>query len=150
MSAQERFDPMTTDDLAWVVAHEDVLHAFPWTHGNFLDALDAGYVMLVMRRDEVPVAYAVMLLVVDEAHLLNLSVIAGMQGRGLGQRFLRYLFGHARQNAATQFFLEVRPSNAPAIALYEKVGFVPVGRRKRYYPAENGGREDAILMRYEL
>lgn len=150
MSEDLSFDPMEEDDLDWVVDHERDLHAFPWTRGNFVDSLGAGYLAHVLRQGGERVAYAVMMLIMDEAHLLNLSVVRNRQGKGLGRALLARLFDLARQHGAHQLFLEVRPSNAPAIALYEACGCVPVGRRKRYYPAAEGGREDAILMRVGL
>lgn len=150
MSADERLEPMTESDLDWVVECEADLHAFPWTRRNFADSLHAGYDARVLRIDGEPVAYAVMFRVLDEAHLLNISVVRRMQNRGIGARLLGRLFAIAREQGARQMFLEVRPSNASALALYRRLGFEPVGRRKRYYPAVDGGREDALLMRIEL
>lgn len=144
------FEPMRDDDLPWVVERERELHAFPWTRGNFVDSLAAGYSAWVMRHGAEPVAYAVMLTVIDEAHLLNISVAREMQRGGVGGILLHHLVGEARRLGATQFFLEVRPSNAAALALYHRHGFVAVGRRKRYYPAADGQREDAIVMRRDL
>lgn len=144
------FAPMTERDLDWVVESEAELHAFPWTRGNFIDSLAAGYGAWVLHDAAQPVAYAVMLTVLDEAHLLNISVARSAQRAGVGGRLLRRLFDEARDRGASQIFLEVRPSNEPAIALYCRHGFEPIGRRKSYYPAKNGGREDAIVMRREV
>lgn len=144
------FAPMTDDDLPWVVENEGELHAFPWTSGNFADSLMAGYSAWVMRREEQRIAYAVMLTVVDEAHLLNISVAREAQRGGVGGVLLHHLFGEAQRLGCSQFFLEVRPSNEAALALYHRHGFVAVGRRKRYYPAPDGQREDAIVMRRDL
>lgn len=142
--------PMTELDLDWVVENEAELHAFPWTRGNFVDSLVAGYGAWILRDAAQPVAYAVMLTVVDEAHLLNISVARSAQRAGVGGRLLRQLFDEARERGASQLFLEVRPSNEAAIALYDRHGFEPIGRRRGYYPARDGGREDAIVMRREL
>lgn len=150
MSVGPRLDPMCEADLDWVAEHERDLHAFPWTRGNFADSLDAGYVARILRAGEDRLGYAVMLLVMDEAHLLNISVLRAHQNCGLGRTLLQELFVLAGERGATQMFLEVRPSNLPALALYRRIGFTPVGRRKRYYPALDGGREDALLMRIEL
>lgn len=141
-----RFRPMTGADLEWVITHEDALYPFPWSRGNFADALDAGYFCRIMTNDSGPAAYAVMMLILDEAHLLNLSVSHAAQGKGAGGALLAHMRASARAHGATQFFLEVRPSNASALRLYEKSGFTSIGRRRAYYPAENG-REDAIVMR---
>ncbi len=144
------YSPLSEADLEWVVENECDLHPFPWTYGNFVDSLAAGYSSWVMRVGGQPVAYAVMLLVLDEAHLLNISVARSRHGEGLGGAFLGHLFLEAKARGASQFFLEVRPSNTRALALYRRCGFTAVGRRKRYYPAADGGREDAIVMRLDL
>jgi ribosomal-protein-alanine N-acetyltransferase len=86
---------------------------------------------------------------VDEAHLLNLSVAAAWQRRGLGRQLLQHFIELARSYEARSLFLEVRPSNQAARALYADMGFRPVSVRRGYYPADSG-REDAILMVLEL
>ncbi len=149
MAGSAVLTPMTELDLDWVVENEAELHAFPWTRGNFVDSLAAGYGAWVLR-DAQPLAYAVMLTVIDEAHLLNISVARPAQRAGIGGRLLLQLFDEARERGASQFFLEVRPSNEAAIALYDRHGFEPIGRRRGYYPVRDGGREDAIVMRREL
>jgi [ribosomal protein S18]-alanine N-acetyltransferase len=146
---QRSYLPMGEADLDWVTLHEAELHAFPWTRGNFADSLNAGYSSWIQYTDGCPTAYAVLLLVLDEAHLLNISVLRDTQRRGHGAALLHYLCEQAHARGATQMFLEVRPSNTAALALYERSGFAPIGRRKGYYPAAVG-REDAIVMRRAL
>uniref|UniRef100_A0ABX1MYW9 [Ribosomal protein bS18]-alanine N-acetyltransferase n=2 Tax=Aromatoleum buckelii TaxID=200254 RepID=A0ABX1MYW9_9RHOO len=141
---------MSDGDLDWVVHQEGVLHAFPWSRGNFADSLAAGHSAWVMRVGGSLVAYAVMLMVLDEAHLLNISVARESQRAKLGTALLRHLLAEARRCGASQFFLEVRPSNSAALALYRSHGLQPIGRRKGYYALREGGREDAIVMRVEL
>jgi ribosomal-protein-alanine N-acetyltransferase len=141
-----RFAPMEESDLDWVMAQEARLHAFPWTRQNFTDSLDSGHSCHLVYDGASPVAYAVVFRVLDEAHLLNLSVASSEQGRGLGRRLLEFLMDEARRNDDRQYFLEVRPSNARALALYRHAGFVEIGRRTGYYPSP-GGREDALVMR---
>ena len=94
--------------------------------------------------------YGVLSIAADEAHLLNLCSAPGQQGQGLGQRMLQALLKIAGGHGAQRVFLEVRPSNRRAVALYERSGFNEIGRRPRYYPAINNGREDAIVMAMEL
>jgi len=142
------FVPLADHDLDWVVGQETVLHRFPWSRKNFTDSLASGHACWLMHDAGDPVGYAVVLGVLDEAHLLNISVIRAAQRRGLGIRFLEHLLSAARDNGMQQFFLEVRPSNLPAIALYQRAGFVEIARRKGYYPSPDG-REDAIVMRLE-
>jgi ribosomal-protein-alanine N-acetyltransferase len=143
------FAPMAEHDLDWVVEQEASLHRFPWSRGNFTDSLAAGYGCWLMLETGVPVGYAVMLCVLDEAHLLHISVVRAAQERGLGSRLLEHLFSTARGKGLRQFFLEVRPSNLSALALYRRAGFVEIARRRGYYPSPDG-REDAIVMRLEL
>ncbi|MFN4064792.1 ribosomal protein S18-alanine N-acetyltransferase [Parazoarcus communis] len=141
--------PMTEDDLDWVVEAEALLHAFPWTRGNFADSLAAGYRCSILQSENRRIAYAVVLHVLDEAHLLNISVVASAQRGGAGSLLLEHLRAQALMQGARHFFLEVRPSNEAAIALYRKSGFTEIGRRKAYYPALEG-REDAIVMKLDL
>lgn len=145
-----RLEVMRESDLDWVVAQEQQLHPFPWSRGNFADSLGAGYLAYVLFKDDEPAAYAVMMTVLDEAHLLNISVAPAQQKQGLGRELLARLSQCARERGAQQLYLEVRPSNTVARHLYQKAGFVEVGRRKRYYPAAGGGREDAVVMRAVL
>jgi ribosomal-protein-alanine N-acetyltransferase len=143
------FLPMTASELPWVAAREQELHLTPWSQGNFADSLAAGYSCWVAWGAEEPLGYAVLLVVVDEAHLLNITVAGPRQRRGVGRALLEHLCALARQAGARQMFLEVRPGNAPALALYHRLGFQPIGRRKGYYAGPQG-REDALVMRLAL
>src|SRR5690606_6231467 len=127
--------PMQVTDLDWVVAREAELHAHPWTRGNFADALESGNEAWILIVDDRPVGYAVVLRVLDEAHLLTIGVAVPLQGRGLGRALLAQLIAVARGRGASCFFLAVRPSNAAALALYRSAGFEEVGRRRGYDPA---------------
>jgi ribosomal-protein-alanine N-acetyltransferase len=141
--------PLVERDLGALMAIENDLYPFPWTHGNFRDSLKAGYSCWALRLDDEFIGYAVMMLGPDEAHLLNLSIAARHQRHGYASRMLRYLFAVAREHGAQRLFLEVRPSNAAARALYERFGFEQVGTRRGYYP-DRGGREDAIVLAIAL
>ncbi|KAB2962794.1 MAG: ribosomal-protein-alanine N-acetyltransferase [Zoogloea sp.] len=143
------FEPMQPQDLEWVAGQDTLLYPFPWSTGNFADSMEAGYGCWLMREQGVPVGYAVLMMVIDEAHILNISVAQACQGRGLGRRLLDHLAQVAWRAGARQLLLEVRPSNTAALALYAKSGFEVIGRRKGYYPAPDG-REDAIVMRLSL
>jgi ribosomal-protein-alanine N-acetyltransferase len=137
--------PMTAADLPAVMAIENAIYAFPWTLGNFRDSLAAGYDCSVYVRDGELIGYAVVMLASDEAHLLNLSIAAGRQRRGHGSWMLQRLCEAARGKGARLMFLEVRPSNAAGLQLYERHGFQRVGLRRAYYPAL-AGREDALIL----
>lgn len=141
--------PMREADLDVVLAIERRAYAFPWTLGIFRDCLLAQYPAWVLVRGEDILGYGVLSLAADEAHVLNLCTAPEAQGQGHGRRLLRALLQVARGRGARRVFLEVRPSNAPAIALYHDEGFNEIGRRPRYYPAHNG-REDALVMALEL
>ncbi len=142
--------PMREADLDVVMRIEQAAYPFPWTAGIFRDCLRAGYPMWVQEQDEAIVGYGVLSIAAQEAHVLNLCTAPGSEGRGLGRRMLLALLRIARSHGAQRVFLEVRPSNPRAIALYERNGFNEIGRRPRYYPAAGNGREDAIVMAMEL
>jgi [ribosomal protein S18]-alanine N-acetyltransferase len=145
-----RYAPMTDADLDEVVAAESEIYPFPWTRGNFVDALHAGYSAWVLRDAAGRVAaYSVLMMALDEAHLLNLSVARQAQRTGLGWRTLDWMAGVARGHGGRTMLLEVRPTNEAAVRLYERYGFDRIGVRRGYYPA-HGGREDAIVMRIAL
>ena len=142
---------MTLADVPAVAALEARLQAFPWTEGNFRDALDSGYDCRVWPDAAGAVrAYAVVLYVLDEAHLLTLGVAPEAQRQGMGSAVMNHMMLAAFTHGAAQMFLEVRVSNLAARALYEKLGFQFLSLRRRYYPAADGAREDAVVMRKEL
>jgi ribosomal-protein-alanine N-acetyltransferase len=85
------------------------------------------------------------MIVLDEAHLLNISVSPSWKGKGWGRHLLKHMMQVGRDKAGLNMFLEVRPSNVSAIMLYESIGFNEMGVRPGYYPAQNG-RENAVLM----
>lgn len=136
---------MTHGDLDAVMRIEPTIYSHPWTRGNFKDSLDSGYSAWVMESDGALLGYALIMLVLDEAHLLNISVAKAYQGQGLGRLLLAQMLDVSRHYHAANLFLEVRTSNRKAIQLYETMGFCEMGIRRNYYPT-HGGREDAVLM----
>ncbi len=142
--------PMTVADVPAVVAVEVRAYGFPWSRGNFIDSLAAGYLAEVLCDDEDGiVGYSVAMGGVDELHLLNITVAPDHQGQGLGSLLLDALARQGRALALATLWLEVRESNDSARRLYRRRGFAEVGRRRHYYPAV-GQREDAIVMRLPL
>ena len=137
--------PMTLVDLDTVMVIEERAYPFPWTRRNFQDCLKQGYLCQVYEQDDKIMAYAVVMLVLDEMHLLNICIDPHEHGKRLGSRLLQTLEHKARGLQAETCFLEVRQSNFSAIRLYLNAGFNEVGIRKGYYPAALG-REDAIVM----
>jgi ribosomal-protein-alanine acetyltransferase len=143
--------PLADDDLAYVAALEAQIHAAPWTLGNFRDALSAGYLAQAGEREGRIVAYGVLMLAPGEAQVLNVSVVPDARREGLGRALLERFMRDAAQRGAEQIFLEVRVGNASAIGLYVGAGFVAVGRRAAYYPADaTGAHEDALVLRRAL
>jgi [ribosomal protein S18]-alanine N-acetyltransferase len=142
----EPFSPLLVD--AWL-AIEMRAYTHPWTRGNFLDSHANGQYMLSLLAGDELLGYFVALRGVDEVHLLNITVAPEHQGQGWGRTMLDALCIWARGESMQWLWLEVRPSNARAIELYERYGFVRVGERKNYYPAASG-REDALVMSLRL
>ena len=147
-----KFVPMTAADIDAVLAIEERVQAFPWTRGNFSDALDAGYVGWVASEDDAVIGFAVLMHAVDEIHLLVIGITPPCQRAGRGRALLEFAMSQARETGMTRMLLEVRPSNSSAIVFYQHAGFVEIGRRRGYYPApiDMGGREDAIVMAKDL
>ena len=145
-----RFRAMTPGDVAQVGAVERASYRFPWSEGIFRDCLRVGYLCRVADLDGEIVAYGVVAMGAGEAHILNLCVRADLRGRSIGRQMLMLLLERSRQAGMDAVFLEVRPSNPYAIALYQSVGFVQVGLRKGYYQAPDNGREDALVLKLDL
>jgi ribosomal-protein-alanine N-acetyltransferase len=137
---------LTVDALDPVLAIEVQAYPFPWTRGNFIDSIAAGYLARALVGDGETIGYFVAMPGFEEMHLLNLTVAARHEGQGHGRRLLAELYALSASFAATAVWLEVRESNARAQALYLREGFAEAGRRRDYYPAPQGRREDAILM----
>lgn len=136
---------MQATDVPVVAALEALIYTHPWSAGNFRDSLAAGHCCTVAELGGGLVGYGVLMEGVAEAQLLNLSVAAQLRRQGVGRELFRYFIAQARKMGAQQLLLEVRVSNAPAIAFYEDMGCALNGRRKGYYPSTEG-REDALLM----
>jgi ribosomal-protein-alanine N-acetyltransferase len=142
------YAPMTPADIDEVLALELAVYPHPWSRGNFVDSLASGYAAWVLRDEQQAlVGYFLLMGVLDEAHLLNVAVAAERQHQGVGLYLLDKVTACARGLGANSVLLEVRPSNLRAQKIYALYGFVEIGRRKAYYPAHNGQREDAIVMR---
>lgn len=144
-----RLAVMVDEDLEEVVAIEDAIYTHPWTRGNFTDSMHAGYDCRTWRHDGELVGYFILMVAAGEAHLLNLSIAARHQRSGQGRALLREATELARRRGARSMFLEVRPSNLAAQALYTRFGFRRIAVRRGYYPA-HAGREDALVFTLPL
>ena len=137
--------PMQQEDLLQVLEIEQSVYNFPWSLGIMQDCLKMDYQCVVVECNTNVVAYVIVSAALDEAHILNLCVAKEYQGKGVGKFLLQHIYDLLLLNKIRNVFLEVRPSNIAAIALYLGAGFHQVGERKDYYPALHG-REDALIM----
>lgn len=171
---EARLEPITIDRVPAVCAIERSAFTHPWTPANFIDSLAAGYhcqCLVAPTPDdaeaprgaralwnrvtsrgtgETLIGYFVAMKGVDEVHLLNITVAPAFQRQGWAPLMLEALAGWSRGLHAQWLWLEVRASNLRALAVYERNGFRRVGMRKGYYPAQDGAREDAVVMSLRL
>lgn len=137
--------PLRHEDIEAVVAIEREAFTTPWQADTFAGLLDRDGVELLVLVDgrEGVVGYAVLWCILDQGELANIAVTPGRRGQGLGARLLRHVMDVARRRGVEKLFLEVRASNAPALAMYANFGFEQVGRRRAYY---DHPKEDALVM----
>ncbi|HBG04203.1 MAG: ribosomal-protein-alanine N-acetyltransferase [Geobacteraceae bacterium GWC2_58_44] len=137
---------MREEDLEAVLEIESASFSRPWTRRHFSDELASpfGYPVVAVMPDGSVAGYLCMKQVLDEAEILDVAVSVSLRGRGVGRLLVETALAAARGRGGTVVSLEVRVGNREAIALYERLGFHEMGRRRQYY--ENG--EDAILMEY--
>jgi [ribosomal protein S18]-alanine N-acetyltransferase len=141
---------MGSGDLPAVLAIERAAYPYPWTGAIFQDCLRVGYCCWVAEDASGVIGYFVLSVAAQEAHLLNLCITPQLQRQGLGRRLLRQVLRLAREHDARSLFLEVRPSNTAALVLYRGTGFTEIGVRRAYYPADDGGRENAVVLSLSL
>lgn len=145
------FEPLSALWLDTLLPVEEQAYAHPWSRGNFQDAMVAGYeVQLLVDANHQLLGYFVAMSVLDEVHLLNITVNPAHQRQGWARLLLDALALWSRQKNAQWIWLEVRESNQRAREVYLKHGFTEVGLRKNYYPNPNGQRENAVLMSLKL
>lgn len=140
---------MNPADVPGIVCIEQRVHTYPWSSGNFIDAIKSNYVCKVYGTEGEILGYVVFMFAVDEVHLLNISIAADYQRKGLGRGLLGVTMDIARGYNMRRMLLEVRHSNTAALGLYRDVGFRQIGLRHGYYSAGNA-REDGIVMEYLL
>jgi len=145
---------LTVDDISEMMQIERQAYAFPWTEKVLNDCLQGAYLCRGLMLEGVLCAYAVLSVAVGECHILNICVAPSVQGKGIASDFLRNLLEETVEWGAEIAFLEVRESNVAALALYSKLGFSEIGRRKEYYrngKSSNGvAREDALVLSLPL
>lgn len=136
---------MTHEDLPSISDIERRSYEFPWSHGVFRDCLLAGYQCIVLQRDDHVIGYSILSVAAGEAHILNICIDPNYRSLKFGERLLDDVLFRARASSVREIFLEVRPSNMHALALYKKKDFHKVAKRPAYYQA-SGGREDADVL----
>ncbi|MEH6556362.1 MAG: ribosomal protein S18-alanine N-acetyltransferase [Oceanicoccus sp.] len=136
---------MLVQDLDAVVVIEAAVTEFPWPRTQFSESLAGKDNCSVVMVDQQVCGFSIFSSVLDESTLLNIAVTPSMQGQRLGRKMLQQGLDNQKRQGIAKCFLEVRLSNIAAQALYYSLGFINIGERKNYYPA-NGGRENALVM----
>ena len=135
-------------DLDDVMAIEQMAFSAPWTkemfYSEFFDNLLS--FSFVAKNGEEVVGYLFAWEVSGEFHLMNVAVAPKWQRKGIGEALIKKMFDVGRERAIGTILLEVRTSNAPAIALYRKLHFLKVGVRKNYY---HSPKEDGLILRHD-
>jgi ribosomal-protein-alanine N-acetyltransferase len=153
-SVEARLEPLTFERIDAICAVERTAYSHPWTRANFIDSLAVGYhcqcLLAPAAAGETLIGYFIAMKGVDEVHLLNITVAPAFQRQGWAPLMFEALTGWSRGQRVQWLWLEVRASNQRALDVYARQGFRSVGRRKGYYPAAAGAREDAIVMSLSL
>lgn len=145
--AQVSIRDMRHEDLTHVSDIERRSYDFPWSHGVFRDCLLAGYQCIVLERDGALAGYAILSVAAGEAHILNICIEPTYRAMGYGERLMDDILFRARTTSVREIFLEVRPTNTNALALYRKKGFHRIAKRPAYYQAEDGREDAAVLVK---
>ena len=144
-----RVTQMLEDHLPLVCQIEKQVYDFPWSQQVFADCLAAGYSCHLLWDGSALVGYSLVAIAVGEAHLLNISIDKKYQRRGYARHFLQVVLRVTGDLGAKVVFLEVRPSNQAALALYQAFNFDQIGLRKNYYRGLSQ-REDAVVLSRDI
>ena len=136
---------MTLADTWEAAQLEAANFPMPWPLSAFeFEMRDNPVARYVMAEEEGRlIGFAGAHMILDEGHITNVVVASSARGRGIGRALMMALMQYSANLGVRYLTLEVRASNAPAIALYRSLGFVKVGIRAKYY---EDNREDALLM----
>lgn len=138
---------MTSDHVPQVAALEKECFSDPWSQRSVASELENPLALwLVWEEDGRVLGYVGSQTVLDETDMMNVAVSTQARRRGIAQALVEDLCDRLRQRGSRFLTLEVRASNAPAICLYEKLGFRQVGRRPNYY---SHPKEDGLILRKE-
>ncbi|TAG01284.1 MAG: ribosomal-protein-alanine N-acetyltransferase [Betaproteobacteria bacterium] len=143
---------MREDDIPFVLDIERQSNPHPWSESSFREAFASGYLCLVAREAQCIVGFAIVQVLVDDAELLLIAVNPSSRRSGCASMLLAEAVQRLSLIDRSPLHLEVRRSNAAAIAFYEARKFALTGVRKNYYPSGVAGqsREDALLMSLAL
>ncbi len=143
---QVKIVPMAAEHLDRLEQLERMCFSRPWSKKMLAEELDnqcAAFLVAVEPETEKAVGYAGLLVVADEGYITNVAVDPSCRRQGVAAQLLQVFDNFAKGNHLAFLTLEVRPSNAAAIALYEGFGFRKVGRRRNYYDLP---KEDALIL----
>lgn len=138
--------PMQADHLDELARLERICFSRPWSRTMLAEELEnqcAAFLVAVEPVTEKVVGYAGLLVMADEGYITNVAVFPEYRRRGVAEQLIAVFDKFARGNRLAFLTLEVRPSNAAAIALYQRFGFEEVGRRRNYYDLP---KEDALIL----
>lgn len=141
---------MQAHHLPQVLAVERAANAHPWSEANLRDSLQAGYPGWVLLEGEQVIGYAILMIAVGEAQVLNIVVSPERRREGLGRVLMERMIEAAKTAQCELMLLEVRRSNTAAIALYRAYGFAQIGLRRNYYRSDDGVGEDAFVLTLPL
>ena len=138
---------MTSAHVAQIAALEKICFSDPWSEKSVASELDNKLAFwLVATEGDTVAGYIGSQTVMDETDMMNVAVHPDFRRQGIAEALVNELVENLRKMGSHCLTLEVRASNSPAIALYEKLGFSEIGRRKNYY---RNPREDALILRKE-
>ena len=140
-------ETMHAAHVAQIAQLEKICFSDPWSERSIASELDNNLAFwLVAVEGETVAGYIGSQTVIEETDMMNVAVHPDFRRQGIAEALVNGLVEHLKAMGSRCLTLEVRASNAPAIALYEKLGFTEIGRRKNYY---RNPREDALILRKE-
>ena len=140
--------PASLDDISAILEIENKTNQMPWTEAQFISSMEVGHYSVVLQEENNILGFAIYSPIIPESHLLNIAIHPNHQGRGLGDKLLQKIIFQNKTMGVKVISLEVRVSNLPAIALYEKWGFFKDAIRPNYY--SGAPKEDALLMSLKI
>jgi ribosomal-protein-alanine N-acetyltransferase len=145
LSERLSFVEASIDDASNIYDIEIRVHQKPWTYVMLQQSLEGEHLCWKLLEGNQLVGYMIVMQVMEQFELLNIAVADSHQTKGLGNYLIKALKNQADKKSVKTIFLEVRESNKPAVSLYQKHGFLQVGKRKNYYVDDNR-KEDALIM----